>query len=75
MLRRVTGLDESLVDGYATAHELETRILQLDRHCEELVARGADAEPIRAVMRARRALNRELEGVRARLERLRAEET
>lgn len=75
MLRRVTGRDESLVDGYATAHELETRILQLERHCEELVARGGDAEPIRAVMRARRALNCELERVRTRLEQLRTGET
>lgn len=72
---RVTGLDETLGDGYATVHELETRTLQLERHCEALLANRADAEQIRAVMRARRALNRELEALRLRLERLRLTET
>lgn len=67
----MTGLDETLADGYATVHELETRTLQLERHCEALLANGADAEQIGAVMRARRALNRELEGLRERLEKLR----
>jgi hypothetical protein len=65
------GLDEVLADGYATVHELETRTLQLERHCEELVSAGADAEQIRTVMRARRALSRELRALRARLEELR----
>jgi chemotaxis regulatin CheY-phosphate phosphatase CheZ len=65
-----TGLD-ALADGYATVHELETRSLQLARHCDELVARGADGEQIRAVMRARRALSRELDGLRARLDKIR----
>ena len=69
MLSRSDGLDETLADGYATVHELETRTLQLERHCEALLANGADAEQIGAVMRARRALNRELEGLRERLER------
>jgi hypothetical protein len=67
----VTGLDETLADGYATVHELETRTLQLERHCEALLANGADAEQIHTVMRARRAL----EGLRLRLEQLRIAET
>lgn len=71
----MTGLDETLADGYATVHELETRTLQLERHCEALLANGADAEQIRAVMRARRALNRELEGLRLRLHQMRMAET
>jgi hypothetical protein len=65
-----TGLDV-LADGYATVHELETRSLQLERHCDALVASGADGEQIRAVMRARRALDGELDSLRARLERIR----
>jgi hypothetical protein len=64
------GLD-SLADGYATVHELETRSLQLERHCDALVAGGADGEQIRAVMRARRALSRELDALRTRLEQMR----
>jgi hypothetical protein len=62
---------DALADGYATVHELETRSLQLERHCEALVAGGADGEQIRAVMRARRALSHELDSLRTRLERLR----
>ena len=65
-----SGLD-ALADGYATVHELETRSLQLERHCDALVASGADGEQIRAVMRARRALSRELDGLRARLQEIR----
>ena len=65
-----SGLDV-LADGYATVHELETRSLQLERHCDALVARGADGVQIRAVMRARNALSRELDDLRARLEHLR----
>ena len=65
-----SGLD-ALADGYATVHELETRSLQLKRHCDALVAGGADGEQIRAVMRARRALSRELDELRSRLEHLR----
>jgi len=68
-----TGLETALADGYATVHELETRSLQLQRHCERLMAGGADAEHIRAVMRARRALGQELEQLRARLEQMRRE--
>jgi hypothetical protein len=64
---------EALADGYATVHELETRSLQLERHCDALVAGSADGEQIRAVMRARRALSRELEGLRARLEQIRTD--
>jgi hypothetical protein len=67
-----SGLADALADGYATVHELETRRLQLERHCEALVANGADGEQIRAVMRAHRALGRELEGLRVRLEEIRA---
>ena len=67
-----SGLAEALADGYATVHELETRRLQLGRHCEALIANGADGEQICAVMRARRALGRELEGLRTRLEQIRA---
>jgi hypothetical protein len=63
---------DALADGYATVHELETRRLQLQRHCEALVANGADGEQIRAVMRARRALGLELDGLRTRLEEIRA---
>ena len=62
---------DALGDGYATVHELETRSLQLERHCDALLAGGADGEQIRVVMRARRALSRELEALRARLERVR----
>jgi hypothetical protein len=68
-----TGLEAALADGYATVHELETRSLQLQRHCERLMAGGADGEHIRAVMRARRALGQELEQLRGRLERMRSE--
>jgi hypothetical protein len=68
---RRNGLGDALADGYATVHELETRRLQLERHCEALLANGADGEQIRAVMRARRALGRELDGLRARLDELR----
>jgi hypothetical protein len=64
---------DPLANGYATVHELETRSLQLERHCDALVAGGADGEQIRAVMRARRALSRELEGLRARLEQIRTD--
>jgi hypothetical protein len=64
------GVADALADGYATVHELETRRMQLERHCEALVAAAADAEQIQAVMRARRALGRELEGLRARLDQL-----
>ena len=67
-----SGLADALADGYATVHELETRRLQLERHCEALVANGADGDQIRAVMRARRAIGRELEGLRIRLEEIRA---
>jgi hypothetical protein len=67
-----SGLSDALADGYATVHQLETRRLQLARHCEALIANGADGEQIRAVMRARRALSRELEGLRTRLEEIRA---
>jgi hypothetical protein len=67
-----SGLADALADGYATVHELETRRLQLERHCEALVANGADGEQIRAVMRACRAIGRELEGLRSRLEQIRA---
>jgi len=35
-----TGLEATLSDGYATVHELETRTLQLERHCDALLARG-----------------------------------
>jgi hypothetical protein len=69
-----SGLD-ALANGYATVHELETRSLQLERHCDALVAGGADGEQIRAVMRARRALSGELEALRARLEQIRTEST
>jgi hypothetical protein len=68
-----TGLEAALADGYATVHQLETRSLQLQRHCERLMAGGADAEHIRSVMRARRALGQELEQLRGRLERMRSE--
>jgi hypothetical protein len=68
-----TGLEAALADGYATVHELETRSLQLQRHCERLMAGGGDAEHIRAVMRARRALGQELEQLRERLEQTRGE--
>jgi hypothetical protein len=68
-----TGLETALADGYATVHELETRSLQLQRHCERLMAGGGDAEHIRAVMRARRALGQELEQLRERLEQMRRE--
>ena len=64
-------LADALADGYATVHELETRSLQLKRHCEALVAAGADPEQIRAVMRARQALSRELDGLRDHLEKMR----
>ena len=64
-------LADALADGYATVHELETRSLQLKRHGEALVAAGADAEQVRAVMRARQALRRELDGLRAHLDRMR----
>ncbi len=67
-----SGLDV-LADGYATVHELETRSLQLKRHCDALIAGGADGEQIRAVMRARRALSRELGDLRARLEQKRTD--
>ena len=67
-----SGPADALADGYATVHELETRRLQLERHAEALVANGADGEQIRAVMRARRAIGRELEGLRIRLEEIRA---
>jgi hypothetical protein len=67
-----SGLADALADGYATVHELETRRLQLDRHCEALIANGADGEQIGAVMRARRALSLELDGLRMRLEEIRA---
>jgi len=70
-----TGLEATLSDGYATVHELETRTLQLERHCDALLARGADAEQVRAVMRARRALHGELEALRTSLERLRVTES
>jgi hypothetical protein len=63
---------DALADGYATVHELETRRLQLERHCEALVANGADGEQIRAVMRVRRALARELAGLRTHLDEIRA---
>jgi hypothetical protein len=66
------GLD-AIADGCATVHELEMRSLQLERHCEALVAGGADGEQIRAVMRARRALRRELEALRARLDQVRTD--
>jgi hypothetical protein len=65
-------LADALADGYATVHELETRRLQLERHCDALIANEADGEQIRAVMRVRRALGRELEGLRMRLEEIRA---
>ena len=68
-----TELETALADGYATVHELETRSMQLQRHCERLMAGGADGEHIRAVMRARRALGEELEQLRGRLERMRSE--
>lgn len=68
-----TELETALADGYATVHELETRSMQLQRHCERLMAGGADGEHIRAVMRARRALGEELEQLRERLERMRSE--
>lgn len=67
-----SGLADALADGYATVHELETRRLQLERHCEALVANGADGEQIRVVMRVRRALARELEALRVHLEEIRA---
>ena len=66
-----SGLADALADGYATVHELETRSLQLKRHCEALVAAGADPEQVRAVMRARQALSHELEGLREHLNRMR----
>jgi hypothetical protein len=62
------GLEDALADGYATVHELETRGLQLERHCQALVASRADAEQVQAVMRARWALGLELERLRTRLE-------
>jgi hypothetical protein len=62
------GLEDALADGYATVHELETRSMQLERHCEALVAGHADAEQIQAVLRARRALSHELQRLRSRLE-------
>jgi porphobilinogen deaminase len=40
---------------------------------DALVAGGADGEQIRAVMRARRALSRELDSLRNRLEQLRTD--
>jgi hypothetical protein len=66
-----SGLADALADGYATVHELETRSLQLKRHCEALVTAGADAEQVRAVMRARQALGRELDGLRDHLDKVR----
>lgn len=63
---------DALADGYATVHELETRRLQLERHCETLIAMEADSEQIRSVMRARRALGRELDRLRIHLEQVRA---
>ena len=65
-----SGLANALADGYATVHQLETRRMQLERHCEALLANGADGEQIRAVMRARRALGRELADLRLSLEQL-----
>ena len=62
-----SGLADALADGYATVHELETRSLQLKRHCEALVAAGADATVPLAEARAvaarlgARPLLRELE--------------
>lgn len=67
-----SGDADALAAGYATVHELETRRLQLERHCEALIANGADGEQVRAVMRARRALSLELDGLRTRLEAIRA---
>lgn len=66
-----TRIEDALADGYATVHELETRALQLKRHCDVLVTEGAGAEQIRAVMRARHALSLELEGLRTRLDEMR----
>jgi hypothetical protein len=67
-----SGHADALAAGYATVHELETRRLQLERHCDALIANGADGEQIRAVMRAKRALSLELDGLRTRLEAIRA---
>ena len=66
------GLIDALADGYATVHELEMRRLQLQRHCDALVAAGADREQIQAVMRARGALGRELQQLRVRLKQMRS---
>jgi len=70
-LQSEAGIADALADGYATVHELETRSLQLERHCEALIATGADAEQVRAVVRARQALSRELDGLRTHLQRVR----
>jgi hypothetical protein len=40
--------------------ELETRARKLERHCGELLAYGASVEQLQAVIRARRAVEREL---------------
>jgi hypothetical protein len=45
------GKADALANGYATVHELETRGLQLERHCDALVAQGADGEQMRTDIR------------------------
>jgi hypothetical protein len=70
--RRRQSLEERLTEGYAEAHLLERRVLQLDRRTTVLLEGGASGEVVRAVVTERRRVRLELAALRRRLKQLRA---
>jgi hypothetical protein len=67
-----SALEERLTEGYAEAHVLERRVLQLDRRTRALLEAGAESDVVRGVVRERRRMRLELAALRQRLKNLRA---
>jgi hypothetical protein len=70
--RAAAELSDLLTDGYARAHELETRALRLERRCAALVDRRGCAEELSSMMAERRRVMLELVRLRGMLSRLRS---
>jgi hypothetical protein len=65
-------LSELLTEGYARAHELETRALRLERRSGALAGRSGRGEELSSVMGERRRVMLELVRLRGNLSRLRS---
>ncbi len=61
---RSAELEKQLTDGYARVHRLERRALSLERRCWALLGEGEDGEQFKAMLTARRTLERDVDELR-----------